>query len=67
MEAGERISPVYGFGVAVLSFCAFVCLGSLVRLLDSSLSIPLRDRWKWNNLLVSWVHSVVIGTSCIYV
>lgn len=67
MEAVERLSPVYGFGVAIVSFCAFVCLGALARWLSSSLNISLKDRWKWNNLLVSWIHAVVIGTACIYV
>ena len=67
MEAAKRLSPVYGFGVAIVSFCAFVCLGALARWLSSSLNIALNDRWKWNNLLVSWTHGVVIGTACIYV
>lgn len=67
MAATERISPIYGFAVAVLSFCAFVGFGKLVRRLSSVYDVSLKDRWKWNNLLVSWFHSVIIGSSCIYV
>jgi len=67
MVAVEGISPFYGFGASAVSFCVFVCLGKLVRRLCSLYNSSLKDRWKWNNLLVSWIHSVIIGSSCTYV
>jgi len=67
MAAVERISFLYGFGVAVVSLCAFVCCSKIAGLLSSLCNVSFKVRWKWNNLLVSWIHSVVIGSSCIYV
>jgi len=67
----EPIPFVYGLGWIVSSVILFQTLNEILkRSYHASKATPgieadtkaSDDLWKWRNLLISWIHAVIVGT-----
>jgi hypothetical protein len=57
----EPVPVVYGYVGVAVSVLFFQAVNQVVVRVSRPKSVVEEDYWKWRNLLVSWIHAVVIG------
>ena len=53
-------SAYFGAGVMISSILFFLSLNLLVTVIGAPTYIRA-DFWKWRNLLISWIHALIVG------
>jgi len=60
----ERLEPIpasYGCAGIVLSVAFFQTLNQTVLRVGSPKAVGRENYWKWRNLVVSWMHALIVG------
>jgi len=60
----ERLEPipvVYGYLGVAASALFFLFVNQILVWIGNPKSVKEKDEWKYRNLLVSWIHAVLIG------
>lgn len=65
-ENYEHLQPIprlYGYVGAAAAFVAFLGLHRIVQRFAIPTAITEKNKiqWKWKNIFVSWIHSVIVG------
>lgn len=55
------VGCLYGYSVTAASFCFFLLLQGLVKRYAIPDWVDARERWRWKNILLSWIHAFIIG------
>jgi len=60
----ERLEPIpasYGCAGIVLSIAFFQTVNQTVLRVGSPKAVGRDNYWKWRNLVVSWLHALIVG------
>jgi len=60
----ERLEPIpasYGYAGIVLSVAFFQTLNQVVLRIGCPKAVGRENYWKWRNLVVSWMHALIVG------
>ena len=60
----DELKPIpvpYGYAGVILSALFFQVVCHFVGKLGKPKSVKDSDEWKWRNLVVSWIHAIIIG------
>ena len=60
----ERLEPIpasYGYAGIVLSVAFFQTLNQTVLRIGCPKAVGRENYWKWRNLVVSWMHALIVG------
>ena len=60
-ELLEPIHPVYGLATIFTSVLLFQAVNQVVYRCAAP-PPGATDRWKWRNLVISWIHALIVGT-----
>jgi len=60
-ESLEPIAASYGCAGIVLSIAFFQTLNQTVMRIGSPKAVGRENYWKWRNLVVSWMHALIVG------
>ena len=64
-ENYEHLTPIpFGYGCAWIlgSVGFFQLLNLCVKQANTDTTTPSEELWKWRNLLISWIHALIVGT-----
>ena len=60
----EHLEPIpasYGYAGIVLSVAFFQTLNQTVLRIGCPKAVGRENHWKWRNLVVSWMHALIVG------
>lgn len=61
-----QISSNVGYGVVLISFLSLQGLRVFVKRYATPASVGEKNRWKWQNIQLSWCHSTITGLGSLY-